>query len=100
MISALRAHWLSALADKLQFVLLCCLQGEKCQNFFHGGFHVLLAAEPVVGTFHGDEFDQMERLSALTGVAVPANLSGLREKPERHTGVIDKEEMLEFVLNL
>jgi len=48
----------------------------------------------------GDEFDQMEQLSQITGVAIPQNLSGLRTKPERHTGVIDKDEMLEFVLNL
>ena len=48
----------------------------------------------------GDEFDQMERLCAMTNVPIPANLSGLREKPERHTGVIDKDEMLNFVLEL
>ncbi len=42
----------------------------------------------------------MERLEALTGVKIPGNLSGLREKPERHTGVIGKEEMLNFVLGL
>ena len=40
----------------------------------------------------------MERLRALTGVPIPANLAALREKPERHTGVIPKEKMLEFVL--
>jgi hypothetical protein len=42
----------------------------------------------------------MERLEAMTGVAIPGNLAGLRGKPERHTGVIDKEEMLNFVLKL
>ena len=52
------------------------------------------------GSDAGDEFDQMEQLCALTGVAVPGNLSGLKEKPERHTGVINKDEMLEFVLGL
>ena len=52
------------------------------------------------GDGSGDEFDQMERLSAITGVPIPANLSGLKEKPERHTGVIGKEKMLEFVLGL
>ena len=52
------------------------------------------------GSDAGDEFDQMEQLSALTGVAIPKNLADLRSKPERHTGVIDKENMLEFVLNL
>jgi threonine synthase len=42
----------------------------------------------------------MAQLNAVTGVPVPANLANLREKPERHTGVIDKEAMLPFVLGL
>ena len=52
------------------------------------------------GDTSGSEFDQMERLSALTGVAIPQNLAGLQGKPERHTGVIDKDAMLEYVLSL
>ena len=52
------------------------------------------------GDCSGDEFDQMERLSQITGVPIPKNLANLRGKEERHTGVIDKEEMLEFVLGL
>ena len=56
--------------------------------------------EAIGGDLTGDEFDQMERLSAITGVAIPKNLAGLKEKAERHTGVIDKDEMLNFVLNL
>jgi len=52
------------------------------------------------GDCSGDEFDQMSQLSAITGVPIPGNLSGLKEKPERHTGVINKDEMLNFVLNL
>ena len=52
------------------------------------------------GDESGDEFDQMERLSEITGVPIPKNLATLRGKEERHTGVIDKEEMLEFVLSL
>ena len=47
-----------------------------------------------------DEFDQMERLEALTGVAIPANLTGLREKTELHTGVISKDKMLSYVMGL
>ena len=54
-----------------------------------------LGAEPAA-----DEFDQMEQLCAATGVAIPKNLAGLREKAERHTGVIEKTAMLEFVLNI
>ena len=56
--------------------------------------------EAIGGDLTGDEFDQMERLSAISGVAIPKNLANLREKEERHTGVIDKDEMLNFVLNL
>ena len=47
-----------------------------------------------------DEFRLMERLRELTGVPIPENLRGLREKPERHTGVIPKEKMLSFVTGL
>ncbi len=47
-----------------------------------------------------DEFAQMEYLSKLTGTEIPANLSGLQEKTELHTGVIEKTAMLEFVMNL
>ena len=50
------------------------------------------------GDLSGDEFTQMERLETLTGVPIPGNLSGLREKPEIHTAVIEKEEMLSFVM--
>ena len=52
------------------------------------------------GDTSGSEFEQMERLSALSGVAIPKNLSGLQGKEERHTGVIAKETMLEYVLGL
>ena len=52
------------------------------------------------GSDAGDEFDQMEQLCAITAVPIPKNLADLRTKPERHTGVIGKDEMLEFVLNL
>ena len=52
------------------------------------------------GDTSGDEFTQMERLSEVTGLPIPQNLAGLREKQERHTGVIAKEEMLPFVLGL
>ena len=52
------------------------------------------------GDTDGDEFCQMERLSRLSGVPIPRNLSGLQGKPEKHTGVIPKEKMLDFVLSL
>ena len=56
--------------------------------------------EAIGGSLSGDEFDQMERLSAITGVAIPKNLATLRGKAERHSTVIDKDEMLNFVLGL
>ena len=56
--------------------------------------------DAIGGDISGDEFTLMERLEELSGMPIPKNLSGLRGKPERHTGVIPKEEMLEFVLKL
>ena len=47
-----------------------------------------------------DEFRQMDRLTALTGVPVPKNLQGLEEKAERHTDVIGKDTMLQYVTAL
>ena len=46
----------------------------------------------------GSEYDRMERMQTLTGISIPPALAALRTKPERHTGVIPKEKMLEFVL--
>ncbi len=47
-----------------------------------------------------DEFAQMDQLCKKTGVPIPQNLQGLQEKQERHTSVIEKSEMLDFVKNL
>ncbi len=58
---------------------------------------VLSALENVTGK---DEFAQMDRLAALTGWPIPANLAGLQEKKELHTGVIEKDAMLQFVMEL
>ena len=52
------------------------------------------------GDTDGDEFTQMETLERVTGIAIPNNLAGLREKAERHSAVIDKTEMRQFVLAL
>lgn len=45
-----------------------------------------------------DEFAVMDDLHACTGVPVPKNLSALRQKPVRHKDVIDREDMLPYVL--
>ena len=50
------------------------------------------------GDCSGDEFDQMERLAQVSGVPIPGNLAGLREKTERHTDVIDKADMLDYIM--
>ena len=52
------------------------------------------------GDTSGTEFEQMERLSQMSGVPIPKNLAGLQGKEEKHTGVIEKEKMLDYVLNL
>ncbi len=52
------------------------------------------------GETAADEFDQMDALCRLTGVAIPGNLATLRSKKEKHTGVIPKEDMLAFVQSL
>ena len=52
------------------------------------------------GDTSGTEFEQMDRLSEITNVPVPENLAGLLGKEEKHAGVIEKEAMLDYVLNL
>ena len=52
------------------------------------------------GDTSGSEFDQMKTLSAITGVPFPRNLADLQGKAEKHTGVIDKDKMLAYVLHL
>ena len=47
-----------------------------------------------------DEFAMMDRLQAVTGVSIPANLCGLQEKKELHTDVIPKEQMLDYVVKI
>ena len=56
--------------------------------------------EAIGGDLSGDEFDQMERLEAVTKVPAPKPLSTLKGKEERHLNVIDKDKMLEYVLSL
>ena len=52
-----------------------------------------LGQEPVA-----DEFAVMEQLRDLTGMAIPGNLANLQSLPVLHKDVIDKEEMLDYVL--
>ena len=50
------------------------------------------------GDTDGDEFEQMERLSQLSGLPIPRGLAGLREKEVLHRDVIDREQILPYVL--
>ena len=45
-----------------------------------------------------DEFEAMDRLHEITGVPIPQGLAALREQPVRHTDVIDRDEILQYVL--
>ena len=52
------------------------------------------------GNTEGSEYEQMDRLHEITGVPIPAPLASLRGKLELHTDVIEKEAMLDYVMNL
>ena len=56
--------------------------------------------EAIGGDLSGDEFDLMARLEKISGMPIPKNLATLKGKPERHTGVINKEQMLDYILGL
>ena len=56
--------------------------------------------DAIGGDLSGDEFAQMDRLEKLSGMPIPGNLSGLKGKAERHTDVIPKDKMMDYVLNL
>ena len=47
-----------------------------------------------------DEFKMMERLSELSGRAVPASLAELKDKEILHKDVIEKDQILSYVLNI
>ena len=50
------------------------------------------------GDLSGDEFEQMERLASIANVPIPRGLRGLREKPVLHRDLIDREEIVDYVL--
>ena len=47
-----------------------------------------------------NEFRSMDTLAEKTGVPIPKNLTGLETKAERHTCVIEKQDMLSFVTKI
>ncbi len=46
-----------------------------------------------------DEFGAMARVEELTGVPMPKNLRTLKERPVRHRDVIERADMLQYVLD-
>ncbi len=46
--------------------------------------------DSISGSASGDEFDQMEELSDLSGLPIPKNLASLRSLPELHRAVVDR----------
>jgi len=50
------------------------------------------------GEMSGDEFEQMERLEKLSSMPIPKGLAGLKEKAALHDDVIEREELLGYVM--
>ena len=46
-----------------------------------------------------DEFDTMERLAEQSGVPIPEGLAGLRDREVLHRDVIDRDQILQYVLS-
>ncbi len=88
---AVAEDYVEATGDKRPMVVLSTASPYKFPAAVLGSLETLSG---------DDEFAQMERLQALTGVAIPQNLTGLQQKLERHTGVIPKNEMLQYVMQL
>ena len=58
------------------------------------------AIQPLFGEPAQDEWVGMELLREATGVPIPAELSGLKDKPVLHTASVEKDEMKAFVLSV
>lgn len=49
------------------------------------------------GDCSGDEFEQMETLSRISGTPIPKGLSGLKERTVLHNDLIERDGVLEYV---
>ncbi|MCF0261364.1 MAG: hypothetical protein HUK23_00460, partial [Sphaerochaetaceae bacterium] len=47
----------------------------------------------------GDEFTQLDAIYQKTGIEIPKNLSSLKSKKTLHNDVIERDEILNYVLN-
>lgn len=54
----------------------------------------------ISGSCEGDEYEQMNRINEITGVPIPRNLACLKEKKELHSDVIERDELLNYVLSV
>lgn len=96
------------LADTHTAVAWQVAQDYKAANPDHSPVVVLSTASPykfpaavlegLGAEAQGDEFDVMAQLHDLTGVPVPPNLADLRQREVLHRDVIDREDMLSYVL--
>ena len=96
------------LADPHTAVALACAEEYRQESQTKNPVVVLSTASPfkfsrpvlrAIGEDdQGDEFELLRKLSALSGLQIPRSLGELEQLPERHTGVIPKEKMAEFVL--
>ena len=88
---------------------IALLQMEAVKDYGDGNALVVLStaspykfpapvSEAIGLQFNGDEFPQLEKISAFTGVPVPENLSSLRSRKQLHNDVIDRDEVTAYVL--
>lgn len=108
----IRSTWESCsyLCDTHTAVALSVAETYKKESETSAPVVVLSTASPykfpaavlkaISGDNSGDEFEQMNRIRELTGVPIPKNLAGLKEKQELHTGVIDKDALIDYVRSI
>ena len=96
------------LCDTHTAVAMHVAQNYKAQNPGHAPVVVLSTASPfkfpaavlgaIGGDLSGDEFEQMERLAQISHLPIPRGLAGLRQKEVLHRDVIDRDQILPYVL--
>ncbi len=100
-------RWLSDTHTAVGFAVMD--EYKKSASYTGNACVVLSTASPfkfpstvlkaIGGTPLDDEFETAAALSALTGEAVPANISGLKQKPVLHTDVVGCEELVSYALS-
>ena len=96
------------LCDTHTAVAISAARQYKAENAEHAPVAVLSTASPykfpaaVLSALgektDGDELTMMERLERLSGVPMPENLRGLREREVRHRDLVKSGDMLQYVL--